>query len=143
MAKSADFKKAASINPDTDTADPYGPGENGVYYLFALAYWQNGELKKAIPNFSNVLFANPKYSRGYYYRGMAKLALGDRSGTIKDIEQANNLANESYYTQTLNELRGQRSRERIFGTYVLCFHPNKPPQNRPFGYVWEIRHEVK
>lgn len=139
----ADLARAANINPNTDTADPYGPGKNGVHYLLGLAYWQSGKARKAVSHFSKVLSANPKHSRSYYYRGMAKLALGNRLGAINDIEQANKLVNEPYYAQTLHELRGQRSRERIFGTYVLCFHPNKPPQSRPFGYVWEIRHEVK
>lgn len=139
----ADLERAADIEPNTDTADRYGPDKNSVHYLLALAYWQGGAAGEAIAAFSKVLSANPEYSPGYYYRGMAKLAVGDTSGAINDIEQAKNLGNKPHYAETLQQLRGQRSRGRILATYVSCFHPNKAPQSRPFGYVWEITHEVK
>jgi len=138
----ADFETATRLNPNIDTANPYGPEKNGVDYLIALADWQNGFPEKAVGHFSSVVDSNPNYARALFYRGLASLEAGNRSAAIKDVEAAARHDSERMYQQVLDELQGAKGRERIFASYVMCFHSNKPPQNRPFGYVWEIQHEV-
>lgn len=139
----SDFEEAARLDPNTDTADPYGPNENAVIYLLALAYWQNGQPAEAIEHFSIVIDTNPSHARSCFYRGMASLEAGNRATAIKDIEAALSLQKESMYEQVLGEIKGQGGREAIFASYVICFHPNNPPQSRPFGYVWEIQLQVR
>ena len=138
-----DLEEAARLDPNTDTADRYGQKENAVVYLLALAYWQNGQPAEAIKHFSIVIDTNPSHALSRFYRGMASLEAGDRAGALKDIEAALSLQKESMYEQVLGEIKGQGGREAIFASYVICFHPNKPPQSRPFGYVWEILHQVR
>jgi len=139
----SDFEEAARLDPNTDTADPYGPKKSAVLYLLALAYWQNGQPAEAIKHFSIVIDRNPSHARSRFYRGMASLEAGNRANAIKDIEAALSLQKESMYEQVLGEIKGQGGQEAIFASYVICFHPNKPPQNRPFGYIWEIQHQVR
>ena len=137
-----DFEKAGRFNPNTDTANPYGPEKNGVDYLLGLAYWQNGSPEKGMGYFSSVVDSNPNYARALFYRGLASLEAGDKTAATKDVEAAAKQDSERMYQQVLDELRGAKGKERIFASYVMCFHSNKPPQNRPFGYVWEIQHQV-
>jgi len=137
-----DLELAAEINPNTNIAVPYGPGRNGVYYLLALAYWQSGKPEEAIYFFSKVLDADPRHSNSYFYRGMAKLASGNRPGAILDVEEASKLFGNSLYADTLRELGGEYSGERLSSTYITCFLVNQLSQGRPFGYTWEIRNEV-
>lgn len=138
-----DFEEAVQMNPNTETADPYGPKENSVVYLLALAYWQNGQPVEAIKHFSSVIDKNPNYDKVRFYRGMAFLEKGDRPSAITDIEAALALQKETMYKQVLNKIKGKAGGEAIFASYVMCFHSNKPPQSRPFGYIWEIQHEVQ
>jgi len=138
----ADFEEAARLNPNTDTANPYGPDNNGVQFLIALAKWQNGFPEMAMGHFSSVVDSNPNYARVLFYRGLASLEAGNRASAIKDIEAASRQDSERIYQQVLDELRGAKGSERIFASYVMCFHSNKPPQSRPFGYVWEIQHQA-
>lgn len=138
-----DFEEAAQLDPNTNTADPYGPKENAAVYLLALACWQNGHTTEAIKHFSTVIDKNPSHARSRFYRGMAFLEAGDSTAAIKDIETALTLQKESMYEQVLSEIKGQDVREEIFASYVICFYSNKPPQSRPFGYVWEIQHRAQ
>jgi tetratricopeptide (TPR) repeat protein len=138
-----DFEQAAAIDPSTDIADPRGPKKNGVHYLLALAHWQNGNLNEAIKYFSSVIQQNPDHARSRFYRGLASLEAGKVITTLDDIQTAISMENERMYAQVLSEIKGERSsKESIFASYVISFHANKPPQNRPFGYVWEIQHKV-
>lgn len=140
-----DFEQAAQIAPNTDTGDPLGPKKNGAQYLLALAHWQNGSATKAIEHFSLVVGKNPDHAASRFYHGMASLEAGNRAAAVKDIEAALGLNDpicQRMCQQVLSELKGERVRERILGSYVVCLHSNKPPQSRPFGYVWEIKHEV-
>jgi len=137
-----DFEEAAQLDPNINTADPYGPKENPIIYLLALTYWQNGHLAEAIKHFSIVIDKNPNHARSHFYRGMVFLEAGDRATAIKDIEAALTFQNESIYKQAFDEIKDQSGHEKIFASYIICFHANKPPQSRPFGYVWEIQHQV-
>lgn len=138
-----DFEQAAAIDPNTDTADLRGPKKNGVHYLLALAHWQNGNLNEAIKYFSSVIEQNSDHARSRFYRGLASLEAGKPITTLEDIQAALSMENERMYAQVLSEIKGERSSQRsIFASYVISFHANKPPQSRPFGYVWQIQHEV-
>ena len=137
-----DFEEATRLNPNTDAANPNGPDKNSVEYLLALAHWQNGLPEKAVGHFSAVVQSNPTYARALFYRGLASLEAGDRATALRDVEAAARQDSERMYQKVLDELKGAKGRERIFASYVMCFHSNKPPQNRPFGYVWEIQHQV-
>lgn len=110
----SDFKKAEKINVSVATVAPYAPAKNGVHYLLALAYWQKGNFKEAIKYFSKVIAKNPQHQKSHEY--------------MKIVSQ---------------KLKGKNYQGRTFATYVMCFLSNEPPQLRPFGYVWEIRHAVR
>jgi tetratricopeptide (TPR) repeat protein len=147
----SDFQKAVKIDPNADTGDPYAPIKNQVYYLLALTEWQSGRTQDAVKDFSRVIEADGTHARTYFYRGMASLELGDRSSAVKDIEAASRMDNPAggypdpmavAYPGILDEIEGRPVRERIVSSYVMCFLSNKPPQLRPFGYVWEIQHKV-
>lgn len=138
-----DFEEAVRLDPNINTAVIYGPWESAINYLLALAYWQNGYLMEAIKHFSIVIDNNSNHAQSLFYRGMAFLEAGDRTAAIKDIEAALVLKKEGMYGQALDEIKGHGGRETIFASYVICFQSSKPPQSRPFGYIWEIQHQVQ
>jgi tetratricopeptide (TPR) repeat protein len=138
-----DFDEAARLDPQVSIESPYGPDKSGVTYLTALAYWQNGSPGKGIDLFSQVLAANPRFDRAFFYRGLARNEVGDRTNAIQDVSAAARLNGDTIYQKALDQLRGVKSDEDIYATYFICFYANRPPENRPFGYVWEIQHEIR
>jgi tetratricopeptide (TPR) repeat protein len=138
-----DFQQAARLDPEVSIASPYGPEKSAVVYLTALAYWQNGDPKTAIDMFSRVVSSNPRFHRAFFYRGLARIEAGDRVGGAQDIVAASNLNGDVIYQKALDQIKGVKTDDEVYATYVMCFYSNKPPESRPFGYVWEIQHEIR
>lgn len=143
-----DFQKAESLNNSIDIPAVNTPHFGAPSYLLGLAYWQKGDLREALECLSEAISLDPQYAGSYYYRGMVYWKMGDKSAAIQDIAKACNLEKDNQRNKlcqdTLAEMQGKRvSSERIFGSFITCFLSNRPPQSRPFGYSWQVIHEVR
>ena len=82
-----DLQKALDVNPNLTRAY----NERGQIYL------ENGDIPKAIENFSSSLRVKPSLE-GYYQRGQAYEALGQHEKAIADYDAAINEFREAPYT---------------------------------------------
>lgn len=141
-----DFTKASLL--EAPSVGAYNaPARNGATYWLGLAYWQRGDRQEGLKYLSKTIEDNPDHALSYFYRGMIKWQIKDKTGAIKDMETAVQYSmsgdNMRMYQCVLEEMRGvNNSGEKIACTFVICFLSNNPPQSRPFGYVWQITHEV-
>ena len=66
-----------------------------TYYNRGLAYSRNGELDKAIENYTKAIELKPDYAEAYYNRGGAFLRLGEREKAKSDLAVARHLGSDS------------------------------------------------
>ena len=59
-----------------------------IYYNRGLAYSRNGELDKAIQNYTKAMELKPDYADAYYNRSKAWLHLGEREKAKSDMTTA-------------------------------------------------------
>lgn len=107
-----DFKKAIEINPSSDKThyeqhqvgitvdgDPHFVPERGLYqfdrphYFKGLSYLQIGNHDKAIADFTKIIELTPLgtsdfFEEAYFYRGKAKLYLGQVQDACNDLSKA-------------------------------------------------------
>ena len=62
-----------------------------TYYNRGLVHSKNGELDKAIENYTKVIELKPDYAEAYYNRGGVFLRLGEREKARADMAIARNL----------------------------------------------------
>ena len=62
-----------------------------TYYNRGLAHSKNGELDKAIKDYTKAIELNPNFAEAYYYRGGAFLRLGEREKAKSDLTIARNM----------------------------------------------------
>jgi tetratricopeptide (TPR) repeat protein len=62
-----------------DAADPFVDG---------LAALRHQEHRAAVDIFTGVIAQRPEHARAWYYRGLSREALGDRTGALHDLDRA-------------------------------------------------------
>ena len=62
-----------------------------TYYNRGLAHSKNGELDKAIENYTKAIELKPDYADAYYNRGGTWLRIGEREKAKSDLATARNL----------------------------------------------------
>lgn len=65
------------------------------YYSQGLVHSKNGELDKAIENYTKAIELNPDYADAYYNRGGAFLRLGEREKAKSDLAIARKLGSDA------------------------------------------------
>jgi len=65
-----------------------------IYYHLGFAHSKNGELDKAIENYTKAIELKPDYAEAYYYRGGAWLRLGNREKAKSDLATAKKLGSD-------------------------------------------------
>ncbi|KAL5997705.1 hypothetical protein ACLOJK_008635 [Asimina triloba] len=80
-------------------------GQNAVYWANrALAHTKLEEYGSAIQDATKAIEINPKYSKGYYRRGAAYLAMGKFKEALKDFQQVKRISpNDPDATKKLRE----------------------------------------
>ena len=66
-----------------------------TYYNRGLAHSRNGELDKAIQDYTKAIELKPDYAEAYYYRGGAFLRLGEPEKAKSDLVTARNLGSDT------------------------------------------------
>ena len=66
-----------------------------TYYSSGLAHSKNGELGKAIQDYSKAIELKPDFADAYYNRGGAWLRLGEREKAKADLATARNLGSDT------------------------------------------------
>ena len=66
-----------------------------TYYSQGLVHSKNGELDKAIENYTKAIELKPDYAEAYYYRGGAFLRLGEREKAKSDLATARNMGSDA------------------------------------------------
>lgn len=69
-------------------AIPNSAGKPEDFYRWGMAQGQKGDPKGAIEYFNQALSINSKYAPAYMARGVARYQLLDRSGAMRDAQQA-------------------------------------------------------
>ncbi len=79
-----------AIKDITDGIKYAKPGEVTMeaYQTRARAYFEMGNFKDAITDYSKVIEIDPKNEDAYVYRGGAKINLNDNSGAVADLDKA-------------------------------------------------------
>ncbi len=67
-----------------------------INYYLGYSYYLNGEYDKAIETFDAVINLKPKETDAYYYRALAKLKIGDRTGADEDFLTVTNSDPKNY-----------------------------------------------
>ena len=62
-----------------------------TYYNRGLAHNKNGELDKAIENYTKAIELKPDYADAYYNRGGTWLRIGEREKAKSDLATARNM----------------------------------------------------
>ncbi|CAM8949837.1 unnamed protein product [Rhodiola kirilowii] len=78
---------------------------NAVYWSYrAFAYTKLEEYGSAVQDATKAIEIDPKYSKGYYRRGAAYLAMGKFKEALKDFQQVKRLSpNDPYAAKKLKE----------------------------------------
>ena len=66
-----------------------------TYYNRGLAHSKNGELDKAIKNYTKAIELKPDYADAYYNRGGTFLRLGEREKAKSDLTMARKLGSNA------------------------------------------------
>ena len=66
-----------------------------TYYSQGLVHSKNGELDKAIKNYTKAIALKPDYAEAYYNRGGAFLRLGEREKAKSDLAIARKLGSDA------------------------------------------------
>ena len=66
-----------------------------TYYNRGLAHSRNGELDKAIQDYTKAIELNPDHAEAYYNRGGAFLRLGEPEKAKSDLVTARNLGSDT------------------------------------------------
>ena len=66
-----------------------------TYYSRGVAHSKNGELDKAIENYTKAIELKPDYAEAYYNRGGTFLRLGEREKAKSDLAIARNLGSDA------------------------------------------------
>ena len=66
-----------------------------TYYSQGLVHSKNGELDKAIENYTKAIELQPDYADAYYNRGGAFLRLGEREKAKSDLTIARKLGSDA------------------------------------------------
>ncbi len=66
-----------------------------TYYNQGLVHSKNGELDKAIENYTKAIELKPNYVDAYYNRGGAWLRLGEREKAKSDLTTARNMGSDA------------------------------------------------
>ncbi|MFA4937493.1 MAG: hypothetical protein WC575_04405 [Patescibacteria group bacterium] len=142
-----DFKKAESLGDVPDAFILNTPVKKQACFLTSLAYWQDGDRKNALIRLTNVINQNPKHARSYFYRGIINLQEGNRTIAGRDLVDAIEFGDsheKQFYSHVLAEIQDMNNtNESTHSSFITSFLSNQPPQSRPFGYVWQIVHELK
>lgn len=70
-------------------------GNSTEFRLKGIILRQNGELDKAIDEFTKVICLDPNFAEAYYERGLIYRDLGELSKAVKNLEKANTLYQKS------------------------------------------------
>ncbi len=139
----SDFENAmkAGGEPDLLLLEPL-PSET-LRFCHALALWQRGEKRQAISGLDNITRVNQRCHQAWFYMGVIKDELGQRIDAIGHIEYANYLKPNPVYGNTLAYLKGHRSGEVPYCSFLIAFFSNREPLNRPYGYIWPLVQDTK
>ena len=66
-----------------------------TYYQRGLAHAKNGELERAIEDYTKAIELNPNYADAYYNRGGAWLRLGEPEKAKSDLATARHLGSDA------------------------------------------------
>ena len=66
-----------------------------TYYQRGLVHAQNGELDKAIEDYTKAIALKPNYADAYYNRGGAFLRLGEQEKAESDLTIARNMGSDA------------------------------------------------
>ncbi|NJP19470.1 MAG: tetratricopeptide repeat protein, partial [Hydrococcus sp. CRU_1_1] len=95
----ADYNQALKLNPNDATA----------YYNRGLLYANQQKWELALADYNQALQLNPNYANAYYNRGIVRYQMGDRQGSIQDLQKSAELfyqqGNMSLYQQAIDVLK--------------------------------------
>ena len=81
----------ATLTPSPALTPSLDPNDADAYYGRGVAYYDLGELRRAIEDYDTAINLDPNYADAYYGRGLAYGQLGRVDEAIADLARASEL----------------------------------------------------